>query len=638
MGRFKTNVGSAGSGWTRQRRMQRTNRLSSILGYGLVVAGAWLAILSGSKPAEGADVRQEEALRNSAAYRGPLDLLLLDDQRWCVTANELSNTISLIDMAQSRVVAEVRCGERPAALAAIGAREFLVTCRHAGTVERFKVEGGELVRTGSLFLGFEPLGVAVDAARQVAFVGLVAAGEIAELDLPHHQLVRRFPSGKWPRQLAVSPDGKRLAVGLSGEQAIAVHDASSGELMYSEPLSGGINIGQLQCSADSQEVYFPWMVYRSNPITISNIQQGWVLASRVARVRLDGPSYREAISLDVPRRAVADPYGLAMNGDESRMVVTSAGTHELLVYRRHDLPFIGVGGPGDLIDRSLLQDADLFYRIELGGRPLGVRAMADPQQFLVANHTLDQVQIVDLSERRVSATISLGTPPSDAHDQLVHRGLELFHDAGRSLDQWYSCASCHLDGGSNARAMDTWNDGTELTLKSVLPLAGVTQTGPWTWHGWQDDLRESIQNSFTTTMQGDEVSSEEVTAVEIYLASLESPPNPYRGRDGQLSQAALRGKKLFHSSEIGCSQCHSGDRFTDGLVHDVGLSSESDKYEGFNTPSLVDAYRKVRYLHDGRAKTLEKVLTEYHQPEVIGGGAELTEAELADLISYVRSL
>ncbi len=581
---------------------------------------------------------ESDSVANVRGYRGPVDVVLLEQEKWCVTANELSNSVSLVSLDDLRVAHEVTCGARPAALARLNESELLVSCTNAGTIERFKLDNGQLLKVATIHVGFEPLGIAVDQKRQTAFVGLVAVGEIAQLDLTTNQFVRRFPSGKWPRYLTLSPDGSRLVVGLSGEGAVAVHDAQTGEQLYAEPLSGGINLGHLQCSADGEYAYFPWMVYRTNPITENNIQRGWVLASRVARVRLDGPSYREAISLDVPRRAVADPHGIAISPDETRMVVTSSGTHELLVYRLNDLPFVGVGGPGDLIDRRLTQDQDRFYRIELGGRPMAVRAMSDDNRFVVVNHTLDQLQIVDLNERGIAGVVNLGEPPQDAQSQVVHRGMELFYDAGRSLDQWYSCASCHLDGGSNARAMDTWNDGTELTVKTVPSLTHVTETGPWTWHGWQTDLRESIQNSFTDTMQGRPGTDEDVLALQSYLATLAERPSPFLNADGSLTESAERGRLLFESDDVGCAQCHSGTRFTDGMVHDVGLGSESDKYDGYNTPSLVGTHRKVRYLHDGRAKSLEQVLTKYHKPEEIGGGTALTDEQLRDLVDYLKSL
>jgi cytochrome c peroxidase len=89
---------------------------------------------------------------------------------------------------------------------------------------------------------------------------------------------------------------------------------------------------------------------------------------------------------------------------------------------------------------------------------------------------------------------------------------------------------------------------------------------------------------------------------------------------------------------VGCAECHAGSLFTDGLNHDVGLGNASDKYKGFNTPSLVGVYAKVRLLHDGRAKSLEDVLTKWHTPSEIGGGAELTSEQLEQLVAYLKTL
>jgi mono/diheme cytochrome c family protein len=193
-----------------------------------------------------------------------------------------------------------------------------------------------------------------------------------------------------------------------------------------------------------------------------------------------------------------------------------------------------------------------------------------------------------------------------------------------------------LDGGTNAKAMDTWNDGTELTTKTVLPLAGVGETGPWTWHGWQHDLDASLQNSFVSTMQGERASQDDIVALRAYVESLELPPNPFVADSP--SPSAARGKELFESASVGCADCHSGPRFTDGQIHDVGMTRERDKYQGYNTPSLRGVYRKPRWLHDGRAKSLEAVLTEWHRPDEIGGGAELSDSDVADLIAYLRTL
>ncbi len=591
-----------------------------------------------------------EPLKSAAMFRGPVDVAIgFKDSKetWAVTANELSGTASLVAINSRTVLDEVALSGHPVAVVGVGSGKFALSCPDSGDVVLVEVQDEKLVIIRRTHVGLLPHGLAVsqpandaaDAPLTSVFVGLQATGEVAELDLANATVKRRFAVGHWPRYLTVARDGKRLAVGLSGESAMAIVDAATGETLYREPLSGGINLGHLQASADGANVYFPWMIYRSNPINPRNIRRGWVLASRAARVRFDGPADREAISLDVPGIAVSDPHGIALTPNEHRMVVSSSGTHELLVYRLGDLPFIGAGGPGDLIDEKLLRDKDLFYRIPIGGRPMAVRALSDNRHVLVANHLTDELQIVDVESKKLSGAVQLGAPPTDSPEQMiVHRGMEIFYDGQRSLDQWYSCASCHLDGGSNSRPMDTWNDGTALTVKTVLPLHGVVETAPWTWHGWQNELDESIQNSFTDTMQGKPASLEDVQALRAYLATIRVPANPFRTENGALTPQAEAGRKLFESSDIGCASCHSGATFSDGLNHDVGLGSDSDKYPTHNTPSLVGTYRKVRWLHDGRAKTLESLLTQYHSPEKVSGGIALSDDQVQALVAYLKSL
>jgi cytochrome c peroxidase len=296
---------------------------------------------------------------------------------------------------------------------------------------------------------------------------------------------------------------------------------------------------------------------------------------------------------------------------------------------------VGVGGPGDLIDGRLLRDEDRFYRIDLGGRPLGMQLADDDRTLYVANYLTNSVQVVDIEDRRIRAQWSLG---ADAEPTLARRGMAIFYDGRRSLDQWYSCHSCHQNGGANSRPMDTHNDGTENTFKTVLSLYHVTETKPWTWHGWQEDLSDAMHKSLTSTMLGRKPSDEDTQALVAYLDTLQLPPNPFRQPDGSLSDAARRGEQVFHSATAGCANCHSGPLLTDGGIHDVGLGSPSDRYEGFNTPSLRGTYRKVRWLHDGRSRSLHDLLTGPHAPSKVTQEGELSQEQLRDLIEYVKSL
>jgi hypothetical protein len=105
-----------------------------------------------------------------------------------------------------------------------------------------------------------------------------------------------------------------------------------------------------------------------------------------------------------------------------------------------------------------------------------------------------------------------------------------------------------------------------------------------------------------------------------------------------LSESAARGKRVFHSELAGCANCHSGPYFTDGQIHDVGTGGFRDRYDGYNTPSLIGVYRKVLLMHDGRRDSLDALLTGPHNPAGVTGLGELSDDQRRDLIAYLKSL
>jgi YVTN family beta-propeller protein len=610
-------------------------RHSVIMAFTSAICGLYALWTPFSNGAEKTGVPPREIIA-ATVDRSPVDLASSPDEQWIVTANQTSDSVSLIQTSDGTVVDEIACGSHPVDIEFTpDGGQIVVSTQWAGHLDVFSIVDQRLEKVASIDVGHQPHGIAISPDGTKAYAGLVASAEVAEIDLQQYQVLRRFDVGNWPRYLTLSNDGKRLAVGNGGDGNIMVIDTVSGEQLYDEPLANGTNLGQMRTSADGKYAYFTWMVYRTNPISIGNIRRGWVLASRIGRVRLDGSAYREAISLDVPGQAIADPHDLVISADQNRLVASASGTHELLVYRLPDLPFVAHGGPGDLIDRQLQRDRDRFDRIEVGGRPMGLRIASDNRTVYVANFLRNSVQVVDIESKEVKSEIELGGPHTKT---LARKGMELFYDGRLSLDQWYSCHSCHQDGGVNARPMDTMNDGSEDTLKTVLPLHDVTKTFPWTWHGWQENLSDAMHKSITSTMQGEPPSAADKQALIAYLGTLKPPPNPFRQSDGGLSEAAQRGKRVFYGRKAACADCHNGPHYSDGKIHDVGLGRESDRYEGYNTPSLVGLYRKVRFLHSGRARDLDRVINDLHSPEKVNGEGELSEQESADLIEFLKSL
>jgi YVTN family beta-propeller protein len=300
-------------------------------------------------------------------------------------------------------------------------------------------------------------------------------------------------------------------------------------------------------------------------------------------------------------------------------------------------------GSRDLIAPELLsQNGGRFRRVATGGRPTELAFSPDGTALYAANYLENAVQVIDPETAEVTRTVPLGGP---SEPSLARRGEALFHEAGRSFNHWYSCATCHSDGHTNGLDFDTLNDGRQDlsfqhkgSRKKVPTLRRVTKTGPWTWHGWQTDLESAMVESFTKSMQGPRPGGDDVKALVAYLGTLDYPRNPYRDPDGGLSPAAKRGEAVFKSAKAACNTCHGGPELTDGKIHVAGLEERNDVYRGYNPPSLRGVYDKDPYLHDGRSPTLRGALTGPHSADAVSGLGELTDEEVDDLVAYLKSL
>jgi cytochrome c peroxidase len=111
--------------------------------------------------------------------------------------------------------------------------------------------------------------------------------------------------------------------------------------------------------------------------------------------------------------------------------------------------------------------------------------------------------------------------------------------------------------------------------------------------------------------------------------------------------AAERGKALFFSKEVGCAKCHSGPYYTDSQrkepynLHDVGTGNDDPTEKMgklYDTPTLLWVYRTAPYLHHGKAKTLQEVLTTCNKEDKHGKTSHLTPEQITDLVEFLKAL
>ncbi|MGD2017640.1 MAG: YncE family protein [Planctomycetota bacterium] len=90
----------------------------------------------------------------------------------------------------------------------------------------------------------KPTWVQPHPTRPLAYVALNGVHQVLEVDLEAWRIKRRFPTGRAPYNLEVTPDGARLVVTYKGGQAVGVLDLESGEelarIRTSRPIPHGV--------------------------------------------------------------------------------------------------------------------------------------------------------------------------------------------------------------------------------------------------------------------------------------------------------------------------------------------------------------------------------------------------------------
>lgn len=553
--------------------------------------------------------------------RSPTDVVLSADGKRAVTVNRTAGTLSVVALDSFSVSREIPVGNDPFALTLTpDGKSAVVSCLADDALAIAPLNGGPVA---TIPVGDEPRGVVLMPGGTRAWVALGGDDAVVEVALDTKKVLRRIPVAGEPWHVALS--GKKLIVGTTRGRSVEVIDTTTGKPLYSVTLAGR-NARHLALSPDGKWAYVPFFAERLAATNKTNIDRGWVVGNRLGRVPLTAEGPREAITLDVPEDAVADVDGAAFSPDGKTLALAAGGTHELLLISKPEaLPFVAYGGPGDHSE-ALTRKA--LRRIKLGGSPRAVKFTPDGQSVLVANYFGNSLQAIDVATGKLTKTVALGGPTAPS---VARKGEMLFHDATRSFGNWYSCASCHVEGHTGGGSFDTLNDGGYGKPKKTPSLRGVARTAPYTWHGWQKSLRTAIHDSFVNSMQGPEPAAQDVEAVEAYLKTLEPHASPKKP-----DAASARGKVVFQAK--GCATCHGGPEFTSPIISRVGLEEQDDEYQGFNPPSLRGVRSRAPYLHDGRADTLADVLKSWHQPSKLTGKPDCTPTELSDLVSYLETL
>ena len=576
-------------------------------------------------------------------------------------ACETAARIAVVDLDSGKVNRTIPTAEMPLGLAISkdGGKLFVTCAAPKSTILVLDATRGDTLATHAA--GYTAMSPVLSADERTLYVCNRFNNEVQFLDLGSGRATARVAVPREPVAMARTPDGKHLVVAnhLPSGRADARHvaavvsvvDVKAGRVCKQLTLPNGSTLLRgIAVSPDGKFAAVTHLIGRFH-LPTTQLDRGWVQTNALTLIDLARLEILNTVLLDSVSAGAANPWAVAWSEDGGRLVVTHAGTHELSIIDTHALlaqltalPTSSNGSAPAGQERPIYNVVDIpndlafltkfSRRIPLPDKGPRAVALAGSKAY-AANYFADTLAIVDLNAPGMAAiSLPLGPPPEMG---LERRGELAWNDASLCFQGWLSCSSCHSsDARVDGLNWDNLNDGIG-NPKNAKSMILSFLTPPTTALGVRANAHVSVRSGIRNILF---TAQPENMAIELdaYLSNLKPMPSPYLV-DGGLSPAAQRGKRLFESERIGCTDCHAPPLYTKMKAYDVGTNGPLDKpTDKFDTPTLRELWRSAPYLHDGSAVTIRDVITT-RNPEGLHGDVEgLGKMEIDDLCEYILSL
>ena len=153
-------------------------------------------------------------------------LAFTPDRSRVYVPNIRSNSLTLIDAAERRVLRHVLVGKGPEGVAVHPSGEFLyVAAQHEDVVQVVSTQTHELLARESV--GSMPVRMAFSPDGRYAFVPNRYSKDLSVLDTERHREVKRIPIGIWPGGVVFEPSGRYAYVANNKTNDVSVIDVAS---------------------------------------------------------------------------------------------------------------------------------------------------------------------------------------------------------------------------------------------------------------------------------------------------------------------------------------------------------------------------------------------------------------------------
>lgn len=552
-------------------------------------------------------------------------------QAWVV--NELSDTVSIIDLTRRAVIHTLSVPDEPADVVFAGSRAF-VSCGRANAVAVFDRE--TFAEAGRIPLqGVFPRALAVSPDGTRVFAAMLLSGNnttVLHFRQAPPQPAPVNPTLPEPPQTAlIVPDTDPRVSWDVLDHDIAEID--TGTLQVTRYLEGaGTNVTALAMQPDGTL----WAAAQEarNLIRFEPALNGVFMESRAVKFTGMQPQVFDlnpaATSATAPPAvkdlALAQPMALLATGST---LWTAAFTSDRIAE---------LSPGGTVLRRIDLRTAGSPSTMR---GPRGLSLHAASGRLFVLNKLSQTLSAVDAARGSITVEIPLSShAPMPA---TLREGQASFYDARLSGNGTVSCGSCHLDADNDGIAWDLGDPAGAMALltgysvsvgepwpveRPVHPmkgpmvtqtLRGLRQTAPFHWRGDKARLQD-FNGSYASLLAGALLPEPEMDKVAAWLESVRNHPNPNRNPDNSLKPLVAGGDpargRVFFEEYNTCSKCHTGGRGTNHLIDEFtsvltrqpvkNATLEHSWKKVFFTPDAPVSLSGFGFTHDGSGHLLPR--------------------------------
>jgi YVTN family beta-propeller protein len=567
----------------------------------------------------------------------PVGLAVSSDGKTLYVVNATSRTdaetgtLMVIDTATGQVKYETNVGREPRGITLLGDGRAAVSLSKDGDVVLVDTSSGHVVKAGTRV--FEQLNRST-----------------LGIDTPFNDGPPRPTPGAFSPSTSRPRGVEALITSHDGSQLFAAALLSSDRILTTgrpdEPLAGpddGTSPGYGGGGCGTTAVATPAIL----TFTSDGVPQVDDLATCGGDGNGQGLRPPTLMISNVPSTPLQGPRALALDPTGSFLFVANFDSNNVAIVPtvQKDAPSaFGVDSPPPSLPRSEFGAGGTVTQVvNVGAGPSGIAVTRDGTKAFVHNAFDHSVSVLEQVNGRVSNTFTVPLGREVLPPDVV-AGRKLFFSAVDARMNnpgiGISCGACHLEGRDDGHV---WNFPEGPRQTPSLSGRMLTKTAPFHWNGEFNDVLAFMTHTVQRRMGGTGVTPAMVRQLAAFIESLPTPDNPHK--DTVPADQLLRGRLAYEKAQ--CATCHTGEALTNNTFADVGTFVTTGPvvdqpallpHGGLNTPSLLGLARTAPYLHDGSAQTLKARILQDKDGNRHGLTSTLSDAEVDDLVAYLKTL